>query len=133
MTESKDAIIEKNLTLLLEHIWYQVVNNHYVSHTMISRIAFEHARWYLLTMAYGNGVDTEPERRLSKAFQNFFIEFTKRTFTPGQILKEYTHIMATSEDYDYKELFKHVEDKKRELGESIVWEQCVKDGLHLDS
>ena len=133
MTESKDAIIEKNLTLLLEHIWYQVVKNHYVSHTMISRIAFEHARWYSLTMAFGGGVDKEPERRLSKAFKNYFIEFMKKTFTTGQILKEYTHITETSKDFDYKKVEKHVEDLKRELRGFFALEQRIEEGIDLDS
>ena len=68
-----------------------------------------------------------------KAFKNYFIEFTKRTFTPGQILKEYTHIMATSEDFDYEEVEKHVEDLKRELLGFMALEQRIEEGIPLDS
>ncbi len=37
--------------------------------------------------------------------------------------------MATSEDFDYEEVEKHVEDLKRELEGFIVLEQYVEDGL----
>ncbi len=133
MTESKDAMIETDLTLIIEYIWYQVAKNNYVSHTMISRIAFEHVHRFRLTMALDPESDKEPDYRLSKVFKNSFIEFTKRTFTINQILKEYTHIMATSEDFDYKKVEKHLEDLKRELNGFMVLEYGTEEGIHLDS
>ncbi len=133
MAESKDAMIEKDLPSIIEKIWDKATKDNYVSHTMISRIAFEHARLFSLTMALDYKDGKKPDYHLYKIFKNSFIKFTKRTFTPDQILKEYTHITETSEDYDYKKVSKHLEDLSRELNRLIVLEASVEDSLDLDS
>jgi len=125
---------EKSLPSILEDIWHKATKDNYVSHTMISRIAYDYANLLSLCTIAEHVIGIPHDRGNYHSFKNQFIEFTKRTFTPDQILKEYTHIMATSEDYDYKKVSKHVEDLKRELSEFIILEQYVKDGKDgLDS
>jgi len=134
MTESKDAINEKYLPSIIEKIWDKATKDNYVSHTTISRIAYDYANLLSLCTILEHIRGIHCDYGNYHSFKNSFIEFTKRTFTPDQILKEYTHITETSEDYDYKKVSKHLEDLKRELEGFIVLEQYVKDGKDgLDS
>jgi len=134
MTESKDAINEKSLPSIIEKIWDKATKDNYVSHTMISRIAYDYANLLSLCTILEHIRGIHCDYGNYRSFKNSFIEFTKRTFTPDEILKEYAHITETSEDYDYKKVSKHLEDLKRELEGFIVLEQYVKDGKDgLDS
>jgi len=134
MTESKDAMNEKYLHSILEDIWHKATIDNYVSHTAISRVAFEYA--YLLSMCsileHIKGI--AHDRGNYRSFKNYFIEFTKKTFTPSQIVKEYAHITETSKNCDCKKVSKYFEDLRRELNEFAVLEQYVKDSKDgLDS